>query len=159
MMDSDGEMDVQTVPRMLALLKEQNLDLVVASRWIQGGGVEGYDRFKYLLNRGYQLIFRLFYWTAVRDLTLGFKLGRADVFKSMPWRAQFHEIACETTLRVIRAGYSVGEVPTVWRCRTEGVSKNLFRRNFRYVWMAFAILRGPRPARHWRIGEEKLSKV
>ncbi len=140
LMDSDGEMDVQTVPRMLTDLRKRDADLVVASRWVNGGGVEGYNRFKYILNRGYQFIFQLLYWTPIHDLTLGFKLGRAEVLKSIPWSAQFHDIGCETTLRVIRAGYTVTEVPTVWRCRKEGVSKNSFRRNFRYVWMALSIL-------------------
>jgi dolichol-phosphate mannosyltransferase len=142
MMDSDGEMDVHTVPQMLAVVKERDADLVVASRWMRGGGVEGYNWFKYVLNRGYQGIFRLLYWTPIHDLTLGFKLGRAAVLKSIPWSAQFHDIACETTLRVIRAGYAVAEVPTVWRRRKEGVSTNPFRRNFRYVSQALSILCG-----------------
>ena len=42
MMDSDGEMDVSTVPTMLAVLRERKADLVVGSRWIGGGGAEGY---------------------------------------------------------------------------------------------------------------------
>ena len=140
LMDSDGEMDVQTVPLMLAKLKARDVDLVVASRWMKGGGMEGYDRSKYILNWGYQQIFRVLYWTAIHDLTLGFKLGRADMMKAIPWNAQFHEIGCETTLRVIRARYTVSEVPTVWRRRKEGASTNPFRHNFRYVSTALSIL-------------------
>jgi len=143
LMDSDGEMDVETVPLMLRALEQEQLDMVVASRWIRGGGVEGYDRFKYFLNRGYQSIFRLLYRTPIHDLTLGFKLGRADVMKALPWSSQFHDIGCETTLRVVRAGWKVGEVPTVWRKRKEGATSNPFRRNFKYVSMALAILFGP----------------
>ena len=66
-------------------------------------------------------------------------LGRAAVMKAMPWDSQFHDIGCETTLRVIRAGYRVGEVPTVWRKRKEGESSNPFRRNFKYIWKALGI--------------------
>lgn len=142
MMDSDGEMDVETVPRLVAVVKERDVDLVVASRWMKGGGVKGYSRLKYVLNQGYQLIFRLLYRTPIHDLTLGFKLGRAAVLKSIPWSAQFHDIGCETTLRVTRAGYTVAEVPTVWRRRKAGFSKNPFRRNFLYVSMALSILCG-----------------
>lgn len=140
LMDSDGEMDIETVPLMLEEVKARDVDLVVGSRWMKGGGVEGYGRFKYFLNRSYQLIFRVLYWTPIRDLTLGFKLGRADVLKSIPLRAQFQEIGCETTLRTIRAGYTVAEVPTVWRCRKRGASTNPLRRNFRYASFALSIL-------------------
>ncbi|MEM7204407.1 MAG: glycosyltransferase [Planctomycetota bacterium] len=140
LMDSDGEMDVETVPHMVAAVRERKLDMVIGSRWAKGGGVEGYDQFKYYLNRGYQQLFGILYRTRVRDLTLGFKLARADVMKSMPWDSQFHDIGCETTMRVIRTGYAVGEVPTVWRKRKEGESSNPFRRNFKYVWKALGIL-------------------
>ena len=116
------------------------LDLVVGARWMKGGGVYGYDRFKYVLNRVYQFLFRLLYRSPLHDLTFGFKLGRSVVLKAMPLEAQFGESGCETTLRVIRAGYTVTEVPTVWRCRKEGVSTNRFRRNFRYVSIALSIL-------------------
>lgn len=143
LMDSDGEMDVETVPRMVAALAQHGADMVVASRWAAGGGAVGYDPVKYVLNRGYQLLFRVLFRTRIHDLTLGFKLARADVMKSLPWTSRFHGIGCETTLRVLRAGFSVVEVPTVWRKRAEGASSNRFWRNLGYVAMALAILCGP----------------
>ncbi len=145
LMDSDGEMDVNTVPLMVAEMKRSGADMVVGSRWVKGGGVEGYDRFKYYLNRGYQLLFRVLYRTRVRDLTLGFKLARAEVMKRQQWDSQFHDIGCETTMRIVRAGHHVTEVPTVWRKRKEGESSNPFRRNFKYVWKALNILIRPKP--------------
>jgi len=144
LMDSDGEMDVETVPVMIAAAERSGADMVVASRWMRGGGVVGYDPVKQVLNRVYQLLFRILFLTPIHDLTLGFKLARRDVLQALPWNSQFHDIGCETTLRVIRAGYDVVEVPTVWRRRKEGSSSNPFRNNFRYVWKALAIRIGPR---------------
>jgi len=143
LMDSDGEMDVETVPRMVAAAEAPGVDMVVASRWIPGGGVVGYHRLRGMLNRCYQALFRALFRTDVHDLTLGFKLCRADVFQAMPWSSQFHDIGCETTLRPIRAGYRVTEVPTVWRRRKQGSSSNPLLNNFKYVWKALAILTGP----------------
>jgi len=140
LIDGDGEMDVKTVPAMVRLMEERGADLVVGSRWIPGGGAKGYSRPKRILNRGFQVIFRALYRTTLHDLTLGFKLGRGSMFKQLPWRGEFHEIACETTLRPLRAEYKVLEVPTVWRRRTEGTSSNPIRRNFRYVTTALRIL-------------------
>ena len=143
LMDSDGEMDVETVPRMVDQLRRERADMVIGSRWAKGGGVEGYDPYKYWLNRGYQLLFRILYRTRVHDLTLGFKLCAADIFKAMPWDSQFHDIGCETTMRPIRAGARVTEVPTVWVRRKEGESSNPFRNNLKYVWKALRILFAP----------------
>ena len=142
LMDSDGEMDVGSVPTMIELLEREALDLVIASRWMKGGGTEGYDRVKYFLNLGYQKLFGLLFRTPITDLTLGFKLGGANVLQGFSWSGQYHEIGCETTLRPIRAGFRVGQVPTVWRCRKQGESNNSFMRNFRYVGMAWRILTG-----------------
>ena len=99
-----------------------------AGRWARGGGAEGYDRLKYVLNRGYQTLFRVLFRTRIHDLTLGFKLARADVMKSLPWTSQFHDIGCETTMRVLRAGYRVVEVPTVWRRARTSLSRRRRRR-------------------------------
>lgn len=141
LMDSDGEMDSATVPVMVARMDATGADLVVASRWARGGGVEGYEPLKLVLNRGYQLLFRLLYRTRVTDLTFGFKLARAGRLKALPLTAQFQEIGADVTLRAIRARWKVEEVPTVWRKRKEGVSTNPLKRNLRYASLAVQILR------------------
>jgi dolichol-phosphate mannosyltransferase len=145
LMDSDGEMDVATVPLMVAKLQETGVDMVVASRWAPGGGVVGYDPIKYLLNRAFQVVFRILFRTRIRDLTLGFKICRADVMKALHFNAQFHDIGCETTLRPVRAGCTIAEVPTTWVCRKEGESSNPFRNNFIYLWKTLLILTEPIP--------------
>ena len=145
LMDSDGEMDVNTVPLMVDKLVSTGVDLVVASRWTRGGGVVGYSRTKYVLNRAFQVVFRILFRTRVRDLTLGFKLCRADVMKALHWNAQYHDIGCETTLRPVRAGCSVAEVPTTWVARQQGASSNPFRNNFIYLWKTLLILTEPIP--------------
>lgn len=139
MIDSDGEMPAETVPLMIEKMEATGCDVVVASRWMRGGGTQGYGPVKYFLNRGFQYLFRVLFWTSVHDLTLGFKLMTAQVAKTMPWHGQLHEFAAETTLRPIRAGFQVEEVPTVWTKRREGVSKNPFLRNFRYVSLALRV--------------------
>ena len=105
----------------------------------------GYDPIKYVLNRGFQVFFRILFRTRIRDLTLGFKLCRADVMKALHFNAQFHDIGCETTLRPVRAGCSIAEVPTTWVCRKGGQSSNPFRNNFIYLWKTLLILTEPIP--------------
>lgn len=142
LIDSDGEMDVEDIPAMLAKQRSTGADLVVGSRWAKGGGAEGYERLKYVLNRGYQFIFRSLYWTRIHDLTFGYKLGKTEILKSLPLMSQFQEIGCEVTLRTLRAGFKVEEIPTTWRKRKEGVSTNPLGRNMRYAYLALSIWRG-----------------
>jgi hypothetical protein len=113
---------------------------VVASRWLPGGGFTGYSRIKKILNWGFQQLFRLLFFTRIHDLTYGFKLMRGELARGIVWEGSLHEIACETTLKPIRLGVPVSEVPTRWTARTQGASKNTFLRNFRYVGMALRIL-------------------
>jgi len=140
MIDSDGEMDVSTVPLLLKKMEETGADMVVGSRWAPGGGAVGYDPLKYFLNRGYQILFQILFWTKIHDLTFGFKLMKAEVARSVIWTAQFQDIGVETTLKPIKAGFHVEEIPTVWRSRSTGATTNNFMRNFRYIGYAMSIL-------------------
>src|SRR5579884_1420895 len=60
-MDSDGEMEIETIPRMLAKMETGQWDQVCASRWAKGGGFSGYSKFKKILNWGFQQIFRVLF--------------------------------------------------------------------------------------------------
>jgi dolichol-phosphate mannosyltransferase len=139
-MDADNEMELAAIPRMLAELTEGNHGLVVGSRWLPGGGFVGYSRLKYRLNWCFQQMFRWLFWTRLHDLTYGFKVIRTELVRGIAWEGTLHEIACETTLKIVRLGVSVSEVPSIWTARAQGASKNTFWRNFRYVRTAAVIL-------------------
>ena len=138
--DGDGEFDIVTIPEMIK--KAERYDLVLASRWIKGGDVRGYDPLTYVLNRSFQYIFRLLFWTRVHDLTYGFKLISVEILKRFKWEGIWHEIAMETTLRPLKDGYRIVEVPSIWRKRKEGVSKINTWKRFRYIPFALKILFG-----------------
>lgn len=142
MMDSDGEMSPRTVPRMVRKLLGDDLDMVVGSRWMRGGGTIGYTAPKYVFVRLFDYLFRFLFRTKIHDLSLGFKLMRVEIAKGIKWEGARHEIATETTLRPIRLGYRVGEVPTLWVRRKSGESKNWMGANVRYIRMAIRIWRG-----------------
>ncbi len=142
-MDSDGEMELATIPRMIAEMARGNFGLVAGSRWLPGGGFVGYSPAKRWLNWGFQQLFRVLFRTRLHDLTYGFKLMRTELVRNISWEAIYQEIGCETTVKTIRLGIPVSEVPTTWRARVEGRSTNNFARNFRYVGMA-TVDPGPR---------------
>ncbi|MBI3828315.1 MAG: glycosyltransferase family 2 protein [Planctomycetes bacterium] len=138
--DSDGEMELDTVRRMLEKMDTGQYDMVVASRWMKGGGFSGYSPLKYVLNFGFQQMFRILFWTRVNDLTYGFKMMRGELARGIAWEGVLHEIACETTMKPVKLGARACAVPSKWTARVQGQSKNTFWRTFRYVGMALKIL-------------------
>ncbi|MCX8126135.1 MAG: glycosyltransferase [Dehalococcoidia bacterium] len=139
-MSSDGETPAEAIPKMVSKMEQTNCDVVIASRWVDGGKFIGYDPIKYQLNKLFHYIFRMLYRTKVKDLTFGFKIMRTEIAKQMAWESQFHDICIETTVLPLKAGFHLEEVPVVWQKRTSGRSKNLFHRNFLYATRALKVL-------------------
>lgn len=146
MLDADGEFDLDSVPLMIREV-ERGAEAVLASRWISGGGVEGYGFVTYLANRSFQILLRTLFRTRLHDLTFGFKLLSAGAVRTIPWEGTMHELAMETTIKTIRYGYRVTEVPAFWRKRREGQSKNksLLWRARRYLPLMISVLRSAPP--------------
>lgn len=142
LLSADLETEPEAVDRMIEKIEQTGCDLVIGNRWLKGGGFTNYDPLKFVLNWIFQQLFRILYRTRIGDLTYGLKVMRKEMTDAIEWTGTFHEIFIETTVRPIKAGYHVEQVPTVWVGRVEGESKNTFLRNFRYVKLALAVLFG-----------------
>ena len=140
LMAADLETEPAAVDRMVDKILETGCDGVIANRWLPGGGFTNYDPLKYVLNWIFQKIFSALFWTRLGDLTFGFKILSKKIAESIPWEGTLHEICIETTVKPIRYGYRLKQIPSVWVGRREGASVNTFFRNFRYVKMAFHVL-------------------
>ncbi len=139
-LSADLETEPESVSRMVSKILETDCDLVIGNRWLKGGGFKNYDPIKYVLNWGFQKMFKILYLTSIGDLTYGLKTIKASVAKKIKWEGILHEIFIETTIKPLKAGYKVEQVPTVWIGRKEGESRNTFLRNFRYVKIALKVL-------------------
>jgi dolichol-phosphate mannosyltransferase len=140
LMAADLETEPAAVDRMVDKILESDCDGVIANRWLPGGGFTNYDPMKYVLNWTFQKLFKLLFWTKLGDLTFGFKILSKKIAESIEWQGTLHEICIETTVRPIKHGYRLAQVPSVWVGRKEGRSVNTFLKNFRYVKMAFNVL-------------------
>lgn len=136
MMASDLETDPATVKPLIATAAA-GFDVVTATRWTTKGAFQGYSTVKYVLNWGFQKMFRMLYGTPLTDLTYGFRIFKTDLVKNIDWQELKHPFLLETILKPLRLGARVAEIPTVWRTRTEGMSHNTFLQNFVYFRTAF----------------------
>ncbi|MCX7008833.1 MAG: glycosyltransferase family 2 protein, partial [Kiritimatiellaeota bacterium] len=71
MMASDLETPPDRVKEYVAQGRAHPNAIITGSRWIKGGGFEGYSKVKYLLNFFFQKSFSIMYWTRLSDMTYG----------------------------------------------------------------------------------------
>ncbi len=138
-MAGDLETEPEAVERMFQKMKSTGADVVLGSRWAPHGGFVNYGFVKHILNWMFQRAFRVIYSTQMNDLTYGFKILRKRVIESINWDSTFHEIFIETTVKPLRRGFHIEQVPTVWVGRTEGNSVNTFGRSLKYVALALKV--------------------
>jgi len=136
MMAGDLETDPKMIPAFIEAMKAGCWDIVAGSRWIKGGGFEGYSRVKLVLNYFFQKIFRILYNTKVTDLTFAYRLYRKPILEGIVWEELKHPFLLESLLKPLRCGARITEIPCKWRARTEGTSANMFAETFKYLRVA-----------------------
>ena len=123
-MDADGSHDPAELPGLLAALADA--DLVVGSRWVRGGTVRNWPRSREVLSRGGNAYARIMLRLPVHDATGGYRAYRAATLRRIGLhevRSQGYCFQIELTLRTVRAGLSVAEVPITFTERARGTSK------------------------------------
>ncbi len=123
-MDADGSHDPGELPKLLAELA--HVDLVIGSRWVDGGAVVDWPYWRRALSRGGNRYTRLALRLPVRDATGGFRAFRADVLRTLPLGEVSSAGYCfqvDLVFRTAQAGFRISEVPITFRERTLGHSK------------------------------------
>jgi dolichol-phosphate mannosyltransferase len=123
-MDSDFSHDPADIPRLVAAAEAA--DLVLGSRYVPGGGIADWGRLRRLLSRGGSAYARWLLGVPVRDLTGGFKCFNRRVLEGIDLEgvhADGYGFQIELTYRAVKAGFTVAEVPILFREREVGSSK------------------------------------
>jgi dolichol-phosphate mannosyltransferase len=123
-MDADFSHDPADLPRLLAATEDA--DLVLGSRYVDGGGVADWGAIRRLISRGGSAYARAVLGLGIGDLTGGFKVFRRTVLEAISLEtipSLGYAFQVETTYRAVRAGFRVIEVPIVFRDRRVGESK------------------------------------
>jgi len=124
-MDADFSHD----PKYLARFLDQaqaGIDLVLGSRYVEGGGTVNWGRVRKLVSQGGSFYARTVLGLELRDLTGGFKCFRRRVLESIDL-ASVHSTGyafqIELTYRASKKGFKVLEIPIVFEDRRVGQSK------------------------------------
>jgi dolichol-phosphate mannosyltransferase len=123
-MDADGSHQPEQLPLLLGALDEA--DLVLGSRYIPGGEIVNWSRWRRLLSWGGNAYTRMMLGIPIRDATGGFRAFRAATLKELDLRSVASQGYCfqvDLAFRTVRSGLRVVEVPITFVEREEGQSK------------------------------------
>ena len=146
-MMADESDDCRDVVRYWKMLNEGH-DCVFGSRFMKGGGVIDYPRFKLAINRLANFFLSVLFRVKLNDTTNAFKCYRKTVIDGcQPLISPHFNLTVELPLKAIVRGYTWTVIPITWRNRRTGVAKlkEMGSRYFficLYVWLEKYFSRG-----------------
>lgn len=124
-MDADFSHDPDDLPRLIRAV-EQGADLAIGSRYVQGGGTEGWSWHRRLLSKAGNRYAAIMLGISTKDATAGFRAFRDTTIRKLEpstCEASGYGFQIEMAWRTEQAGLEIVEVPIVFRDRTKGDSK------------------------------------
>lgn len=122
--DADGSHPAERLPTMLAAA--ESADVVIGSRYVAGGRVVNWPIQRKVLSMGGNLYVKALLGMPVRDATAGYRVYRADALRRLGLSdvaSQGYCFQTDLTLRAVRAGMTIVEVPITFTEREIGQSK------------------------------------
>jgi dolichol-phosphate mannosyltransferase len=128
-MDADGSHDVRALPEMITQLQRGECELAIGSRYVPGGGTEGWP----FLRRFYSKFAILFAKpiTNIKDATSGFALFKREVIQDVELDPIGWKIVLEVAIKGNIKNYK--EFPIIFRDRQKGKSKLGKKAVFNYL--------------------------
>ena len=123
-MDADLQHPASALPELLEAIG-RGADVAVASRYVEGGGISGWSRWRRLLSRGANAYARTLLRLQVRDTTSGFRAYTSRAAEelagpSLPAKGFEFQVAA---LYHLKRSCKIVEVPYVFVTRKAGKSK------------------------------------
>jgi dolichol-phosphate mannosyltransferase len=137
---ADASDDPGDIVRYYYALRD-DAECVFGSRFVAGGAVVDYPRFKLVINRLANRFIRLLFRTAYDDTTNAFKgYRRAVIAGCQPLIAPHFNLTVELPLKAMVRGYTFKVVPITWRNRKHGVSSlKLEEQGSRYLYIVLNV--------------------
>jgi dolichol-phosphate mannosyltransferase len=128
-MDADFSHPPRYLPAMIAGMDPANgqpIDVMIGSRYVPGGGIEGWPLKRHLMSRGVNLYARWLLWLAPKDCSGGYRCYRTATVAKIDFdriRSRGYSFQEEILWLLRRAGARFGETPIVFADREKGSSK------------------------------------
>ena len=123
-MDGDGSHRPEQLPGLLEGIRD--VDVVIGSRWVPGGGAPNWAFRRRLLSRAGSLYARVALALPFRDITGGYRVYRATALTALDYdtvEAQGYCFQIEMLWRARESGLRIAELPIQFAERLTGESK------------------------------------
>lgn len=137
-MDADFSHDPCYLPDFLESVRQY--DLVLGSRYISGVNVINWPMSRLLLSYYANVYTRLVTGLPVRDATGGFKCFRREVLEAIDLdqvRSNGYTFQIEMSMRAWKRGFTVKEIPIIFKDRERGTSKMSKKIVREAIWMVW----------------------
>nr|WP_275935825.1 polyprenol monophosphomannose synthase [Pajaroellobacter abortibovis] len=124
-MDADLSHSPKYLPQFLNSL-ERGGDVVIGSRNIEGGGIEGWGIGRHILSKGGSFYARSILGAPIRDWTSGYKAFSRRALEAIDLscvRSNGYSFQIELTYRAFQKGMNIVEIPIMFVDRKQGHSK------------------------------------
>ena len=126
MMDADCSHDPKYIPTLIRRMEEVNADVVTGSRYVQGGGVEGWEKWRKYLSKNGNLYTRVLTGVPIYDVTAGYNLIRTNTLKRIDLDrigSSGYAFILELKCALYYLGARMVEIPIIFKERMGGESK------------------------------------
>ena len=137
--DADFSHNPADLPRLYEAASKA--DAAIGSRYVKGGGCEGWSWFRWMISRGGNLYTKIVARTKTTDTTAGFRCYTKRVLEALMALdridARGYAFQVEMTFAAEALGFKIVEVPITFTERVEGESKmsgNIFWEGLTVVW-------------------------
>ena len=125
-LDADLSHDPAKVPKFIEMARAENVDVVIGSRYVEGGGTEGLSLFRSLLSRGLNRYAARMLSLPVRDCSGSYRCYRVANLREL----ELDRLTCdgygfleEILVTLYREGATLREIPITYHVRHGGQSK------------------------------------
>lgn len=124
-MDADLNHQPEDLARFLQVFENNDVDIVIGSRYIPGGTMMGVHKWRYVLSKLVNEIFLYLSDLKVKDKTSGYRLQRKEVVINLrdKIKTKNFDFYIDYLVMAQKAGFSMVEIPIVFIARTKGYSK------------------------------------
>ena len=124
--DADGSHDPAVIPTLLGIARGVTADLVLGSRWVTGGRVDGWSVARQVISRAGNSYARLALRSRIMDMTAGFRVIRVEKLRDVHLETIASSGYCfqiEIADRIESVGGTIIEHPITFVERKAGTSK------------------------------------
>jgi dolichol-phosphate mannosyltransferase len=126
--DADLSYDAKYITDMAQTLDEESdIDVVLASPYMEGGRTEGVPRDRLFISRLGNKVLQMAITEGIHTMTCVVRCYRKEVIDSLDLESDGKEIHLEILSKILAMGYRIKEIPATLTSRKKGASKFAFK--------------------------------